>query len=300
MPDHASYQVSQRPRYRGRFAPSPTGPLHIGSVVAALASFLDARHNAGIWLVRIEDLDPPRELPGASEEILRTLERLGLYWDEAIIYQSQRAEAYLAALDQLHTQGLLYRCRCSRAELSGRDVYPGTCRDIVIATNEPCAIRCKVTPDRIAFRDGLQGIYAQNLTDEVGDFVVRRKDGLFAYQLAVVVDDAWQQITHIIRGMDLLDSTPRQLYLQRRLALPQPSYMHIPIVINAQGQKLGKQQMAAPVDAQAANTVLHRALTLLLQYPPAELAFESVATILKWAVEHWQPTTLTALRELAE
>jgi glutamyl-Q tRNA(Asp) synthetase len=201
-------------------------------VVAALASYLDARSNKGTWLVRMEDLDPPRESAGASAEILRTLEALGLLWDESVVYQSQRRDAYEAALELLASQQLLYLCRCSRSELLGQAIYPGTCRDLALSAAKSSALRCRVPALEATFDDRLQGHYGQHLRNEVGDFVVRRKDGYYAYQLAVVVDDGWQQITDVVRGIDLLESTPRQLYLQHCLQLPQPRYAHIPVVVN--------------------------------------------------------------------
>ncbi|HTQ98780.1 MAG TPA: tRNA glutamyl-Q(34) synthetase GluQRS, partial [Candidatus Acidoferrum sp.] len=264
--------------YRGRFAPSPTGPLHLGSVVAALASFLDAKAAQGLWLVRMEDLDPPREMPGAADDILRTLEKLHLHWDGPVIHQSQRIDAYHTGLDTLMQTGLLYRCRCSRLQLVGHDIYPGTCRHVSVPATEAGAIRCNVPDETIGFTDRIQGRIDQNLARDVGDFVLLRKDGLFAYQLAVVVDDGWQQITDIVRGNDLLDSTPRQLYLQRLLGLPTPRYAHIPLITDAVGQKLGKQQFAKAADAEHPSRTLWTALGLLRQQPEPALRDEPPAT----------------------
>lgn len=214
---------------RGRFAPSPSGPLHFGSLVAALGSFLAARSRGGQWFVRIEDVDTPRSLPGAADHILRVLERFGLTWDGSVLYQSQRTDYYQAALEQLETVGLVYPCTCSRRDIaqhlngdSGELIYPGTCRNGTSRTDREPALRIRTGIRPIRLIDGIQGVYQQCLESQVGDFVVRRTDGLFAYHLAVVVDDAEQAITHVMRGSDLLSSTPRQIYLQRCLGLPPP------------------------------------------------------------------------------
>lgn len=288
------------PSYRGRFAPSPTGPLHAGSILAALASYLDARACGGHWLVRIEDLDPPRESPEAAADILRTLEALGLTWDESIVYQSQRSEAYRAALAQLDSQSLLYACNCSRQKLGGLSVYPGWCRDHHIVRGSATALRCRVADKSITFTDRLQGTFSQQLAQDVGDFVVHRRDGLFAYQLAVVVDDAWQGITDVVRGIDLLDSTPRQIYLQQQLGYATPGYAHVPIIVNAEGQKLGKQQHATPVDATRPAAVLYRTLQRLRQEPDVALAQAAPHDILAWAIAHWQPRKLAGMRAIPE
>jgi glutamyl-Q tRNA(Asp) synthetase len=292
--------VITKARYRGRFAPSPTGPLHLGSVVAALASYLDARAAGGTWLVRMEDLDPPREVKGAASDILHTLENLQLHWDESVVYQSQRTEAYADALDQLAKAGLLYPCRCSRLLLAGQTIYPGTCRHQPMSNRHDAAIRCRVPPRTVAFIDRLQGHYQQQLDTEVGDFILLRKDGWFAYQLAVVVDDSWQQITDVVRGCDLLDSTPRQIFLQQQLGMPEPRYMHIPVIVNHAGQKLGKQQFARPVDASTAGSVLWKALCHLQQAPEPQLMQEPASVILGWAVQHWQPAPLQGLVQIRE
>ncbi len=286
--------------YRGRFAPSPTGPLHAGSILAALASYLDARARKGAWLVRIEDLDPPRETKAAAADILRTLEALGLTWDESVVYQSQRSAAYEAALTQLDTQQLLYACNCSRQKLAGATVYPGWCREHHILRGSATALRCKVTEAQVAFTDRLQGPYAQQLAQDVGDFIVHRRDGLFAYQLAVVVDDAWQNITDIVRGIDLIDSTPRQIFLQQQLGYPTPRYAHVPIVVNAEGQKLGKQQYAEAVDGTRPGPVLFRTLQRLRQQPEPGLAQAPPAEILAWATENWRPQNLAGLKQIPE
>lgn len=298
VPDPANPPSS---RYRGRFAPSPTGPLHLGSIVAALASFLDARAAGGTWLVRMEDLDPPREMPGAADHILRTLEQLHLYWDEHVVYQSKREDAYHAALTTLITQQLVYACRCSRLDLAGAAIYPGTCRDLCLAQANGTALRCRVPQQIFGFNDRLQGDYSQQLARDVGDFVLLRKEGLFAYQLAVVVDDGWQGITDVVRGCDLLDSTPRQLWLQQRLGLMQPHYAHVPLIINSQGQKLGKQQHSAAVESDNPARVLRAALMLLNQQLEPALRHEcDPQVILQWAIEHWQPDKLRHRRQVIE
>jgi glutamyl-Q tRNA(Asp) synthetase len=241
--------------YRGRFAPSPTGDLHEGSLVAALASWLDARAHDGVWLVRIEDLDPPREVAGATARILDALAACGLVGDEPPVLQSSRGGLYRQALDRLQAAGLVYGCACSRAEVAEAQqriglpahVYPGTCRNGT-GGRRVRALRVRVPDEIVGFTDRACGPYAQNLARDVGDFVVRRADGLWAYQLAVVVDDAEQRITDVVRGADLLDNTPRQIWLQRALGLPTPRYLHVPLVTNAQGEKLSKQTGARALD----------------------------------------------------
>jgi glutamyl-Q tRNA(Asp) synthetase len=247
--------------YRGRFAPSPTGPLHFGSLVSALASWLDARAHRGAWLVRIEDIDGPRTVPGAAEDILATLERFGMQADEPPVWQSTRLARYQQALEQLKAGGMIYPCGCTRKEIAdsllhahARNTtlaYPGTCREGL--HGKPArAWRLRV-PDGdaaiIAFEDRWQGMQTQNLATEVGDFVLKRADDQWAYQLAVVVDDADAGITHIVRGADLMDSTARQIYLQRCLGVPTPEYLHVPVVVNEQGEKLSKQNGATALDS---------------------------------------------------
>ncbi|MGZ3240949.1 MAG: tRNA glutamyl-Q(34) synthetase GluQRS [Burkholderiaceae bacterium] len=246
--------------YVGRFAPSPTGPLHAGSLVAAMASYLDAKAHHGKWLVRIEDIDEDRTAPGAVEDILRTLQILGMQWDDDVVYQSQRKDLYDAAFQQLTTH--IYACGCTRKEIAdsrlgiasdGAAVYPGTCRNGLAAGKVPRAMRLRVpdpldVDEYIIFEDRWLGPIAQHLASEVGDFVLKRADGFWAYQLAVVVDDAAQGVTHVVRGADLLDSTARQIYLQRLLTLPTPSYLHVPVITNALGEKLSKQTGATALD----------------------------------------------------
>lgn len=287
---------------RGRFAPSPTGPLHFGSLIAALGSFLEARQRGGEWLVRIEDVDTPRTAPGATMAILRALERYELHWDGPVIHQSQRAAYYQAALESLLDAGLAYPCACTRRELAscprGRDgapIYPGTCRVGPRPTDRLPALRLRVTDAPLAFQDAIQGEYRQQLVREVGDFVLRRADGVFAYQLAVVVDDAAQGVTQVVRGADLLDSTPRQIYLQRLLELPTPDYAHLPVVVDARGDKLSKQTGAPPLDERHPGPALTAALRFLGQQPPPELAGEPAPTIIAWAVAHWNLATVAPM-----
>ncbi|MCB1600189.1 MAG: tRNA glutamyl-Q(34) synthetase GluQRS [Xanthomonadales bacterium] len=238
--------------YRGRFAPSPTGPLHLGSALAAVASWLDARAVGGEWLVRIEDLDPPREQPGADRLILDWLRAVGMRADGDVCYQHGRSALYQRALDQLMADGSAFECRCSRSDLAARGgLHRGACKASAANAHRPPAIRLRVPDREIEFEDRVQGGYRQNLREEVGDFVLRRADGPFAYQLAVVVDDAEQGITDVVRGSDLIDSTPRQIYLQQCLGLSTPRYAHVPVLIGANGQKLSKQNLApalSPVD----------------------------------------------------
>ncbi|HFD79550.1 MAG TPA: tRNA glutamyl-Q(34) synthetase GluQRS [Gammaproteobacteria bacterium] len=280
--------------YRGRFAPSPTGPLHFGSLVAAVASYVDARAAHGQWLVRMEDLDPPREQPGAAADILRTLERFGLGWDEEVLYQSRRHAAYEEALQQLLQSGRIYPCACSRSDIrrdsagSGNPrVYPGTCRDGLPPGKSGRALRLRVGDALVGFDDRIQGRVEEFLPAAVGDFVLRRADGLYAYQLAVVVDDAAQRITEVVRGADLLDSTCRQIYLQQQLAYATPRYLHLPVAVNAAGEKLSKQTHAAPVGHAPVRETLLQALSFLGQSPPPPAEFANGAEVLDWAVKHW-------------
>jgi glutamyl-Q tRNA(Asp) synthetase len=291
-------------RYRGRFAPSPTGPLHFGSLVAAVGSWADARAHGGEWLVRMEDLDPPREAPGSAAAILESLESLGFAWDGPVVYQSARAEAYRAALERLQRQGVLFACGCTRREiadsgvaaLDGSLVYPGTCRGGLPPGRPARATRVRVNAETVEFDDGLQGRVRQDLGRDVGDFVLVRADGPFAYQLAVVVDDAAQGITDVVRGADLLDSTPRQIFLQRRLGLSTPRYLHLPVATDARGEKLSKQTLAAPVDAARPGAALSAALRFLGQSPPAALAAAPARAVLEWAAAHWDRARVPATR----
>lgn len=292
--------------YRGRFAPSPTGPLHFGSLVAAVASYLCARQAGGHWLLRIEDLDPPREVPGSVDQIIATLEVLGFRWNESILRQSARLEIYQAAADQLLKQGMAFACSCSRTELQGAQPaaapsgeelrYPGWCRSGVRAADRPLALRFRVPPGVTTFVDRLQGEQRIDVGAEVGDFVIRRRDGLFAYQLAVVVDDASQGITEVVRGTDLLASTPRQILLQRALRLRTPMYAHMPVVTDTNGIKLSKSTHATAINPYQPTRELWRALHFLRQSPPTELLRSEVATVWEWAIEHWNVRPLRGLR----
>ncbi len=282
--------------YIGRFAPSPTGPLHFGSLVAAVASYCDAKANAGKWLVRMEDLDKPREVSGAADEILHTLEAFGFEWDDEIVYQSQRDEYYVDALNTLQKQALVYLCTCTRKEIAdssnamGIDglIYPKTCFfKPSLQTSIHKACRVLVLENNIAFLDAIQGEITQNLARDVGDFILKRKDGLFAYQLAVVVDDALQGITHIVRGADLLDSTPRQIYLQQNLNTATPHYAHIPIATTLAGEKLSKQTLAQPISMSLAEHQLFDALKFLGQNPPAIIKNATLNEVWRWAITHW-------------
>ena len=274
--------------YIGRFAPSPSGALHFGSLLAALASYLDARAHNGQWLVRMEDLDPAREPPGAADQILRTLEAFGLFWDGQVIYQSQRQAAYFEALEQLQRQSITFPCTCSRKRIKAMGgVYDGKCRQRQSPPRHDFATRLKVSDELICIPDQIQGDFVQNLLHHCGDFILQRRDGLIAYQLAVVVDDAWQQVTDIVRGYDLLESTPRQVFLQHLLDYPTPDYAHIPVAANDLGQKLSKQHFARPLLASESRQATHKALECLGQQPPAELASEAASIQIDWAVEHW-------------
>jgi len=285
------------PEYRGRFAPSPTGPLHFGSLVAAVGSYLEARVCGGEWLVRMEDVDAPRNVPGAAESILTTLEAFGFEWDGEVLWQSERLEAYREALAQLKAAGLAYGCACSRKEIAdsatrpavdGGLAYPGTCRNGLPPGRTARAWRLRVDEGETAFEDRIQGRISQHLERDVGDFVLLRADGQFAYQLAVVVDDAWQGMTDVVRGADLIDSTPRQIWLQRCLGVATPRYAHLPVATNAAGEKLSKQTLAPALSVGQAGALLVRALAFLGQEPPPELAAESVRTVWQWAMAHWQ------------
>lgn len=283
------------PAYCGRFAPSPTGPLHFGSLVAALGSYLEARCRQGLWRVRMEDVDLPRCRPGADRQILSTLEAFGFAWDGEVMYQTARQDAYQAALERLKMDGAVFPCACTRRELAdsalapdGAHLYPGTCRPGLPPGRAPRAWRLAVPDTEVRFEDAVQEHQRQNLAREAGDFVLLRADGLFAYQLAVVVDDAAQGITHVVRGADLLDSTPRQIHLQRLLGYATPAYAHLPVAVNGAGEKLSKQTLAAPVDAADPAPALVAALDFLGQTPPPDLAGASLVEIWHWALTHWR------------
>lgn len=302
--------------YRGRFAPSPTGPLHFGSLITALGSYLQARSQGGEWLVRMEDIDRPREKPGAADEILRALEAYHLQWDGPVLYQSDRTDAYAAALQQLQNQGDSFPCSCSRASIAAAitetgqnsasnhidntpDIYPGICRTGLPIGTTARTIRLRV-PDQVdTFTDALQGHVQTALQKEIGDFVIRRADGLFAYHLAVVVDDAEQHISEIVRGTDLLSSTPPQRYLQTRLGYSHPGYCHLPIATNPQGQKLSKQTFATAIDIRQPGPTLIEALAFLGQQPKVTLAGAGPEEILAWAIKHWDFEKLPRLAAIS-
>lgn len=287
--------------YRGRFAPSPTGPLHRGSLVAAVASYLEALSHNGEWLVRMEDVDELRNVRGAADSILRSLEAFGFEWQGEVLYQTQRKDAYEEALQALKQKQLIYPCTCSRKTLRAQAeageleesslgyIYPGLCLHNDFADFHPrdYAIRIKTPDDSLAFTDRLLGHYAQQLKSELGDFIIRRRDGLFAYQLAVVVDDAYQGITHVVRGADLLDSTPRQIYLQQCLDYPSLEYTHMPLIMHNNGDKLSKQTGAEGIGHTASIPLLVQSLEFLGQQPPAELKQASLQDVWQWARQNW-------------
>ncbi|GLQ87600.1 tRNA glutamyl-Q(34) synthetase GluQRS [Dyella flagellata] len=278
--------------YRGRFAPSPTGLLHAGSLVAAVGSWLCARHAGGQWLVRMEDIDPPREVAGSAAAILGALPAFGLLADEPVIYQSSRVAAYAAAFEQLRKADLVFPCWCSRSDLAatGGIHRDGRCVARPDSQRTP-AWRVRVADEAISFIDDLQGPQQQRLRDNVGDFVIRRVEGYYSYQLACVVDDAWQGITQVVRGSDLKDSTPRQIWLQRCLGLPTPRYLHLPLVLDAEGRKLSKSDRAREVDSSSPLPALHRALRFL-GITPAETAVHPSA-LLEAALADFEPRRMT-------
>jgi len=280
--------MSEVSTYRGRFAPSPSGPLHFGSLVAAVASFLDARANQGTWLVRMEDLDPAREPEGTADQILSQLNDFGMQSDQPVVYQSSRLEAYEGALVKLQQKDLIFTCDCSRQQVKSMgSVYNGICRSRRDIPKQDFAIRIKTENRLIGFNDSIQGPISQTLLTDTGDFVIKRKDGLFAYQLAVVVDDAFQQISHVMRGFDLMDSTPRQIYLQQKLGYSTPIYAHVPIAVNQLGQKLSKQHFATPIAVTNKHNLLHTALQFLGLKPPFSNSSLEVDQQLQWGVQHW-------------
>ena len=285
--------TSEPASYVGRFAPSPTGPLHFGSLLAAVASFLQATVNQGKWLLRVEDIDPPREQPGAEKRILDALEDYGFVWDGPVTYQSRFAQRHEELVQRLLDDGHAYPCSCSRRDLAGATrgplgaIYPGTCRNGGAAGD--VAIRVRTDDEPISFVDALQGKQTQRLESESGDFVIKRRDGLIAYQLAVVADDYDQGITEVVRGIDLLDSTPRHIHLQRMLGFSTPAYLHIPVAENSDGQKLSKLTGATEIDRHEVRPVLVHALDALGQRPTLDLAAASLESIWKWASENWRP-----------
>ena len=279
--------------------------MHFGSLCTALASFLQARSKQGKWLLRIDDLDTPRNVAGATEQILRTLEIFGLNWDDCILYQSLNSDSYQAALDDLEQQNLLYPCICSRRTLSqyrhnnpAAPAYPGLCRNRQITPDTPYSLRIKTEDKEISFQDGLQNQIHQNLALEHGDFILKRKDRIIAYQLSVVVDEHAQGITEVVRGVDLIDSTPKQIFLQQQLGYKTPKYMHVPVIIDQLGYKLSKQTFAQAIDENFPEQTLYKTLSLLKQNPPVDLQTAPIATQLNWAIEHWNPESLKKIRAI--
>jgi len=280
----------------GRFAPSPTGDLHFGSLVSAVGSYLEARSAGGKWLLRIEDIDPPREVAGSAQRIIEDLARLGLQPDGPVLYQSSRLTAYQESIEQLLQGGLAYPCGCSRKDLPASGIYPGTCRAGIPPGRKPRSVRLRVDTGDCSFRDRVQGPVSGPLANPGGDFIIRRADGLYAYQLAVVVDDHYQGVTQVVRGADLLDSTGRQIILQRALGLPTPDYMHLPVAVSADGKKLSKRSRTDPVKHQEPALAVSEALRFLGQQPPPH---KSLTSLWQWAIENWDnsliPRVMTRL-----
>lgn len=276
--------------YRGRFAPSPTGPLHLGSLTAAVASYLQARSNQGRWLVRIEDIDPPREIAGAAADQLRTLAAFGMVSDEPVVYQSRSGALHERAIARLRAAGLAYDCGCSRRDLPASGIYAGTCRNGLPEGRTPRSIRFRIPQAPVALADRVFGASLHPLDEICGDFVIRRADGLTAYQLAVVVDDIDAGIGEIVRGSDLLDSSPRQQALYAALGAPAPDWMHLPLVVDRRGAKLSKSTRADPVAKQAPHRALALALTALGHRPPAGL--RGLETLWSWALANWEPARI--------
>lgn len=290
----------------GRFAPSPTGDLHMGSLMAAVASYLAARCVGGRWLVRMEDIDAARTMRGADDRILADLERFGFEWDGAVERQSDKHERYRAVLDDLIRMGVVYPCSCSRREIQAGGLlgvdgyrYSGRCRSGISDTGRSLAWRLRVPDKEIGFVDAIQGVQTQNIERDVGDFVLLRADSVWAYQLVVVVDDAFQGVNQVVRGADLLDSTPRQIFLQQLLGYPMPAYMHIPVIANASGEKLSKQTLAPALLAGREVEQLWQALSLLWQGPPVELLGADLRSLWRWAVAHWSIASIPGKRAIS-
>lgn len=280
--------MSTLEHYIGRFAPSPSGPLHFGSLIAALGSYLQARSHQGTWLVRMEDVDPPREMPGAADDILRTLDAYGLHWDGKVMYQSTRYAAYQHWIDTWLADGQAYYCQCSRKQIKeAGGFYPGTCRDKRLSAQDS-AVRIRVDQPVTSFTDQLHGTMSipQALAEE--DFIIRRRDGLYAYNLAVVLDDIEQGVTEIVRGADLIEPTGRQIGLYRLLGQPEVRYLHLPLAVTDNGNKLSKQNHAPAIDKAAPKPALLAAMRFLGLQPPADLAACSLDEILRWGTQHWQ------------
>jgi len=287
--------MTQIAPYIGRFAPSPTGHLHFGSLVAAVASYLQAKVNHGQWLIRIEDIDPPREIPGSAASILNDLKRLGMRSGQPVLYQSTRHSAFIAARQSLLNSGQAYFCSCSRKSLPASGIYPGTCRHQAVSGAGKQSVRIRTADKKIEFSDGVQGPVGENLAASYGDFVIWRADNLPAYQLAVVVDDAHQAVTEVVRGADLLDSTARQIHLQRALGLTTPSYIHLPVAISA-GEKLSKRTGADPLSGLNPPGAIYAALDFLGHRPPQEV---SLAKLWSWAIDHWTAERIPARKAIS-
>jgi glutamyl-Q tRNA(Asp) synthetase len=279
----------------GRFAPSPTGDLHFGSLVSAVGSYLEARTIGGRWLLRIEDIDPPREVAGSAKRILDDLYRLGMKPDGPVLYQSERLDVYQQVIDHLLDHGLAYRCACSRKDLPVSGIYPGTCRDGIPDGKQSRSVRLLVADSDCQFTDRLQGQITDSPADISGDFVIRRADGLFAYQLAVVVDDEYQGVTQVVRGADLLDSTSRQICLQKALGYRSPDYMHLPVALSDDGKKLGKRFQTDPVKHQDPAHAVRSALNFLGQTPPPDYQLDA---LWDWAMEHWDNKLIPRRKEI--
>jgi len=272
--------------------------LHLGSLYAALASFLHARANNGQWLLRIDDIDTPREAQGAADNIITTLDIFGLHWDGEIYYQSKHLDSYQSIISDLKHNNHIYPCNCSRKSLLLSPVYPQTCRYSEKAITPPYSLRIKSKALDINYSDELQGCRQHNFAQQFGDFIIKRKDNITAYQLAVVIDDHMQNITHVVRGFDLLDSTPKQIFLQQVLGYATPHYCHIPIIVDKQGQKLSKQSFAQAISIDTPSKTLFTLLTLLKQKPPLQLQNASISEIIDWAITNWQPQALKKIRAI--
>jgi glutamyl-Q tRNA(Asp) synthetase len=279
----------------GRFAPSPTGSLHFGSLVSAIGSYLEARSAGGRWLLRIEDIDPPREVAGSSADIIADLNRFGMFADGTLLYQSSRTNAYQNAVRQLLEANRAYPCACSRKDLPASGIYPGTCRNGIPAGKNPRAIRFRLDDSICEFDDPVQGQMSESPVNTCGDFVIKRADGLFAYQLAVVIDDKFQAVTQVVRGADLLDSTCRQIAIQKALGMEQPDYMHLPIAVSADGKKMSKRDQSDPVGHQDPAFAVRQALSFLGHQAPAGLSLEA---LWEWALEHWDSALIPRQKEI--
>lgn len=298
--------ASTTPPAVGRFAPSPTGPLHFGSLIAALCSYAHAKHSGGHWRLRIDDIDTPRVVPGSADSILRSLESHGFEWDGAVIYQSHRNDAYREALVTLTERGHTYRCICSRKQIAAiartgteGPIYPGTCRALDnAAKNAQFATRLRVGTTEIHLNDAIQGAMCQNLGEAIGDFVIYRADGIAAYHLATVVDDIEMGVTEVIRGADLLNSTFRQAYLQSLLGAPLPTYGHFPVAVTREQLKISKQTNARALDPATASAYLVSALAFLGQNPPRDLQLSSTREIIRWAIDQWDTSRIPPQRSI--